>query len=68
MFILHDLLLPLQAQFSNTAQGQRRKAWFVYTLLAVIVPFILLAATDCVFLFCPQPEDKTLKLKKKFNL
>ena len=39
MFILHDLLLPLQAQFSNTAQGQRRKVWFVYTLLAVIVPF-----------------------------
>ncbi len=39
MFILHDLLLPLQAQFSNTAQGQRRKVWFAYTLLAVIVPF-----------------------------
>ena len=39
MFILHDLLLPLQAQFSNTAQGQRRKVWFVYTILAVIVPF-----------------------------
>ena len=39
MFILHDLLLPLQAKFSNTAQGQRRKVWFVYTLLAVIVPF-----------------------------
>ena len=39
MFILHDLLLPLQAQFSNTAQGQKRKVWFVYTLLAVVVPF-----------------------------
>ncbi|WP_321492182.1 transposase [uncultured Desulfobacter sp.] len=39
MFILRDLLLPLQAVFSNTAQGQKRKAWFVYTLLAVVVPF-----------------------------
>lgn len=39
MFILRDLLLPLQAVFSNTAQGQKRKVWFVYTLLAVVVPF-----------------------------
>jgi len=39
MFILHDLLTPLQAEFSNTAQGQKRKAWFAYTLLAVVVPF-----------------------------
>ena len=39
MFILRDLLLPLQAEFSNTAQGQKRKVWFVYTLLAVVVPF-----------------------------
>ena len=41
MFILRDLLLPLQAVFSNTAQGQKRKVWFVYTLLAVVVPFTL---------------------------
>lgn len=39
MFILRDLLLSLQAEFSNTAQGQKRKVWFVYTLLAVVVPF-----------------------------
>jgi hypothetical protein len=39
MFILRDLLLPLQAEFSNTAQGQKRKVWFAYTLLAVVVPF-----------------------------
>ncbi len=39
MFILHDLLSPLQAEFSNTAQGQKRKVWFAYTLLAVVVPF-----------------------------
>jgi len=39
MFILRDLLTPLQAEFSNTTQGQKRKVWFVYTLLAVVVPF-----------------------------
>lgn len=39
MFILRDLLTPLQEEFSNTAQGQKRKVWFAYTLLAVAVPF-----------------------------
>jgi hypothetical protein len=39
MFILRDLLAPLQEQFSNTKQGQKRKVWFAYTLLAVVVPF-----------------------------
>jgi len=39
MFILRDLLTPLQQTFSDTAQGQKRKVWFVYTLLAVAVPF-----------------------------
>ncbi len=39
MFILRDLLTPLQQQFSTTKQGQKRAVWFVYTLLAVVVPF-----------------------------
>ena len=39
MFILKDLLIPLQEQFSDTKQGQKRKIWFVYTLLAVVIPF-----------------------------
>jgi hypothetical protein len=39
MFILRDLLIPLQQTFSKTAQGEKRKVWFVYTLLAVAVPF-----------------------------
>jgi len=39
MFILRDLLTPLQQQFSQTKQGRRRSIWFSYTLLAVIVPF-----------------------------
>jgi hypothetical protein len=28
MFILRDLLAPLQEEFSNTKQGQKRKFWF----------------------------------------
>ena len=39
MFILRDLLTPLQEEFSNTKKGQKRKVWFAYTLLAVVVPF-----------------------------
>ncbi len=39
MLILRDLLLPLQEEFSHTEQGQKRKVWFAYTLLAVVVPF-----------------------------
>lgn len=39
MFILRDLLPPLQQVFSNTTQGKKRQVWFVYTLLAVIIPF-----------------------------
>jgi hypothetical protein len=39
MFILRDLLSPLQLQFSETKQGRRRAIWFSYTLLAVVVPF-----------------------------
>ncbi len=39
MFILRDLLRPLQTQFSNSDLGQERAHWFVFTLLAIIVPF-----------------------------
>src|SRR5664279_2721062 len=39
MFILRDLLRPLQAHFSDTDLGRERSSLFVYTLLAVIVPF-----------------------------
>jgi hypothetical protein len=62
MFILHDLLLPLQAEFSNTAQGQKRKVWFAYTLLAVVVPFTssitsnLLRALQSLFGFKLQSQ------------
>jgi len=39
MFMVHDLLLPLQAEFFNTDQEQKRKVWFAFTFLAVVVPF-----------------------------
>jgi hypothetical protein len=39
MFILRDLLRPLQAAFSDSHLGRARAHWFVFTLLAVIVPF-----------------------------
>ena len=39
MFILRDLLTPLQAEFSSTALGRERARWLVVTLLAAIIPF-----------------------------
>ena len=39
MFILRDLLRPLQGHFSDTDLGRERSSLFAYTLLAVIVPF-----------------------------
>jgi len=39
MFILRDLLTPLQATFPMSDEGLRRRSWFTYTLLAIIVPF-----------------------------
>jgi len=39
MFILRDILTPLQNDFSSTCLGRQRSHWFVYTLLAFITPF-----------------------------
>jgi hypothetical protein len=39
MFILRDLLVPLQQAFSDSSLGRERGHWFVFSLLAVIVPF-----------------------------
>ncbi len=39
MFILRDLLTALQTPFSDSKLGRERAHWFVFTLLAVIVPF-----------------------------
>jgi len=48
MFILRDLLRPLQAQFSDTTLGQERAALFAYTLLAIIVPFTSSITSNCL--------------------
>ncbi len=39
MFILRDLLPPLQGAFSDTRLGRERAQWFIYTLLSIVVPF-----------------------------
>ena len=39
MFILRDIFTPLQNEYSSTSLGRQRSQWFVYTLLAFIIPF-----------------------------
>jgi len=39
MFILNDILKPLQNSFSSTNLGRERGLWFSYTILAFITPF-----------------------------
>ena len=39
MFIIRDILRPLQNEYSSTRLGRQRSRWFVYALLAFIVPF-----------------------------
>jgi len=39
MFILRNILFPLQQEFNHRCKGDERGVWFVYTLLAVIAHF-----------------------------
>jgi len=39
MFILNDILRPLQNAFSSTNLGRDRSHWFSYAILAFIIPF-----------------------------
>lgn len=39
MFILRNVLSPLQQEFKHRCNGDERGAWFVYTLLAVVTHF-----------------------------
>ena len=39
MFILNDILSPLQKAFSSTDLGRERGHWFTYSILAFIIPF-----------------------------
>lgn len=57
MFILRDLLQPLQACFPDNNSGRERGAWFVYTLICVTIHFTsartsnLLRAMETLFGF-----------------
>jgi len=39
MLILHDLLEKLKNEFAHSRKGDERGTWFVYTLVAIIIPF-----------------------------
>ena len=39
MLILHDILGKLKNEFTHSAKGDERGTWFVYTLVAIIIPF-----------------------------
>lgn len=39
MFILNNILSPLQKAFSSTDLGRERSRWFAYSILAFITPF-----------------------------
>jgi len=39
MFILRNILSPLQQEFNHRCKGAERGVWFVYTLLGGYHPF-----------------------------
>jgi hypothetical protein len=39
MLILHSLLSELKDEFASSENGKERSAWFLHTLLAIIIPF-----------------------------
>ena len=39
MFILHEILAKLKNEFTTSRKGPERGCWFVYTVLAILVPF-----------------------------
>ncbi len=57
MHTLHSLLGNLKEEFASSRKGEERGAWFVYTLLAIILPFTssktsgLVRALESVFGF-----------------
>ena len=40
MIILHEILKKLKDQFAHSRKGDERGIWFVYTIVAIIIPFI----------------------------
>jgi len=39
MLILHDILGKLKNEFAHSRKGDERGTWFVYSLVAIIIPF-----------------------------
>jgi hypothetical protein len=39
MLILHDILGKLKNEFSHSRKADERGIWFIYTLVAIIIPF-----------------------------
>ena len=39
MYMLHSLLSEIKAEFAWSQKGKERGAWFIYTLIAIILPF-----------------------------
>jgi hypothetical protein len=39
MLILHSLLNELKNEFTHSRKGEERGIWFIYTLMAIIIPF-----------------------------
>jgi hypothetical protein len=39
MIILHDIFEKLKSQFALSRKGDERGIWFVYTIIAIIIPF-----------------------------
>jgi len=39
MLILHDILEKLKSEFAQSRKGSERGIWFVYTIVAIIIPF-----------------------------
>jgi hypothetical protein len=39
MFILHEILTNLKSEFASSRKGHERSRWFIYTIMAILVPF-----------------------------
>ena len=39
MFILHSLLKEFKEDFAHSRKGDERSTWFVYSIIAIIIPF-----------------------------
>ena len=64
MNILHDILEKLKNEFALSRKGDERGIWFVYTLVAIIIPFTssktsnLLRCLQTLFGFTGIPKKR----------